>query len=219
MQKRWIKPAALMLVGLGAAAIAADEGFKTLFDGKGPAGWKLNSGGDLPKANVQDDGLNPHRSGGYIVMHEKPYGDFVLDFDYKISKGCNSGVFLRVGEPKDPVNTGLEIAIDDTTGTGLHDTGAFYDLKAAKVNAQKPVGEWNHMTIAAKGPKISVALNGEPVSEIDLGQFAEVGKRPDGSEHKFKKVRIADFDRPGYLGFQDHGQDCWYKNVKIKTAD
>lgn len=209
--------AAVLAIGLGALAGAADDGFKTIFDGKSGAGWKLNSGGDLPKANVQPDGLNPHGSGGYIVMHEKPFGDFTLDFDYKLSKGCNSGVFVRVGEPKDPVYTGLEIAIDDTTGTGLHDTGAFYDLVPANRNAQKPVGEWNHMTVTAKGPKISVVLNGEKVSEIDLSKFNEVGKRADGTKHKFEKVKISDFDRPGYLGFQDHGQDCWYKNVKIKS--
>ena len=218
MLSRLIKSVTILSM-FSIAAIAADDAAKVLFDGTSSSGWKLNIGGDLPKANVQTDGLNPHKSGGYIVIHEKPYGDFVLDFDYKISKGCNSGVFLRVGEPKDPVYTGLEIAIDDTTGTGMHDTGAFYDLKAPKVNAQKPVGEWNHMTITAKGPKIAIVLNGEAVSDIDLSEFKEVGKRPDGSNHKFDKVKIADFARPGYLGFQDHGHDCWYKNVKIKTTD
>lgn len=211
--------AATVLMALGAASLAADEGFKTLFDGKSGTGWKINTGGDLPKANVQADGLNPHGSGGYIVMYEKPFGDCVLDFDYKISKGCNSGVFLRVGDPKDPVYTGLEIAIDDTTGTGMHDSGAFYDLVAPTKNAQKPAGEWNHMTITAKGPKISIVLNEEKVSEIDLSKFTETGKRPDGSPHKFDKVKFADFNRPGFLGFQDHGQDCWYKNVKVKTLN
>ena len=98
--------------------------FKTIFDGTSGDGWITNNGKKpLPKANVQADGLNPHGSGGYIVVHEKPHGDFVLDFDYKLTKGCNSGVFLRVGDLKDPVMTGLEIAIDDTTGTGLHDPG------------------------------------------------------------------------------------------------
>jgi hypothetical protein len=194
---------------------AADDDFKTIFDGNSTAGWVTNTGNPLPTANVQDDGLNPHRSGGYIVMYEKPVGDFILDFDYKISQGCNSGVFLRVGDPKDPVMTGLEVAIDDTKGTGLHDPGAFYDLVPPRVNAQKPAGQWNHMTITARGPKIGVSLNGEEVSRIDLDQWTEPGKRPDGSTHKFGKVVIKEFNRPGYLGFQDHGQDCWYKNVKL----
>ena len=204
-----------LIAALGAAA----DDFITIFDGTSGDGWITNEPRKpLAKANVQEDGLNPHGSGGYIVVHDKPHGDFVLDFDYKISKGCNSGVFLRVGDLKDPVMTGLEIAIDDTTGTGMHDTGAFYDLVAPKVNAQKSAGEWNHMTITANGPKIAIRVNGQDVSSIDLDAFDQPGKRPDGSNHKFGNVTIKDLPRNGYLGFQDHGQDCWYKNVKIKDG-
>ncbi len=75
------------------------------------------------------------------------------------------------------------------------------------------------MTITAKGPKIEIVLNGESVSAIDLDQWPNAGQRPDGSKHKFTKVAIKDMNRAGYLGFQDHGQDCWYKNVKIKDLD
>ncbi|MEO6808609.1 MAG: DUF1080 domain-containing protein [Isosphaeraceae bacterium] len=212
----WTKAGLIGLVVTSAAVALAAEEFTTLFDGKSKDGWVTNHGKPVPAANLQDDGLNPHKSGGYIVMYDKKFGDFVLDFDYKISKGCNSGVFIRVGDPKDPVNTGLEIAIDDTNGTGFHDPGAFYDLVATRLNAQKAAGEWNHMTITAKGPHIKVALNGEDVSAINLDEFDKPGIRPDGSKHKFSKVSIKDFNRPGYLGFQDHGMDSWYKNVKIK---
>ncbi|HEV3166654.1 MAG TPA: DUF1080 domain-containing protein [Isosphaeraceae bacterium] len=200
----------------GGALWAAEEDLKTIFDGKSGAGWSTNTGKPLPKENVQADGLNPHGSGGYIVVYEKPLRNFVLDFDYKLTKGCNSGVFLRVADLKDPVMTGLEVAIDDTTGTGMHDPGAFYDLVAPRVNAQKPAGEWNHMTIVAKGPKIFIRLNKEEVSEIDLDQFKETGKRPDGSPHKFTGVSIKDMNRAGHFGFQDHGSDCWFKSVKLK---
>jgi len=206
------------LLTIGALGAAAD-GTVSIFDGKSPQGWITNKDKKpLAQANVQSDGLNPHRSGGYIVVHDKPRGDFVLDFDYKLSKGCNSGVFIRVGDLKNPVYTGLEIAIDDTQGTGVHDTGAIYDLVAPRVNTQKPLGEWNHMTISAKGPKVEVSVNGEKVSEINVDEFSEPGKRPDGSMHKFK-VAIKDLPRSGYFGFQDHGQDCWYKNIKIQSLD
>lgn len=209
------------LVGLviTTAALAADTEFKTIFDGSSTKGWVTNTGKPLPDANVQPDGLNPHKSGGYIVVHEKPHADFVLDFDYKLSKGCNSGVFVRVGNLKDPVMTGLEIALDDTQGAGMHDSGAFYDLVAPATNAQKATGEWNHMTITAKGANIVVELNGITVSKIDLDQFDKPGERPDGSKHKFSKVAIKDLARSGFLGFQDHGQDCWYKNVRIKDLN
>lgn len=203
----------LALAGVG---LGADEGFKKIFDGKSADRWLIAADNPLPKANVQEDGLNPHKSGGYIVVHDQKHEDFILDFDYKLSKKCNSGVFIRVGDLKDPVMTGIEVAIDDTTERGLHDSGAFYDLVAPRVNAQKPVGEWNHMTITAKGPKIEVVLNGETVSKIDLDEWTIPGTRPDGSKHKFSKVAMKSMIRGGYLGFQDHGQDCWYKNVMVK---
>ncbi|MDG3007302.1 3-keto-disaccharide hydrolase [Paludisphaera mucosa] len=209
--------AALATLALGPLARAGDDQAKPIFDGSSPKGWILTDGKPLPRDFVQKDGLNPHGTGSYIVVYEKKLGDFVADFDYKLSKGCNSGVFIRVNDLKDPVYTGIEIALDDTTGQGYHDPGAFYDLVKPKSNAQKPAGEWNHMTVTAKGPKIAVAINGTEVSKIDLDQWTEPGKRPDGSNHKFEKVAIGKLDHAGYFGFQDHGQDCWFKNVTLKT--
>ena len=201
------------------AAAAAEKEFRVIFDGTSGAGWILCDKKPLPKDNVQTDGLNPHGSGSYLVVHETKFGDFILDFDYKLTKGCNSGVFTRTSDLNDPVNTGIEVAIDDTTGTGMHDSGALYDLVATKVNAQKPAGEWNHMTITAKGPKMAVTLNDKDVSIINLDEWNEPGKRPDGSSHKFANVAIGKLPRAGYLGFQDHGSDCWFKNVKIKELN
>jgi Domain of Unknown Function (DUF1080) len=201
---------------LAVAAAAASGEFKTIFDGSSAAGWILCDKKPVPSGNAQQDGLNPHGTGSYLVVHESKYTDFVLDFDYKLSKGCNSGVFIRVSDLGEPVNTGIEVALDDTTGHGMHDPGAFYDLVAPKENTQKPAGEWNHMTITANGPKMSVVLNGAEVTTIDLDQWTEPGKRPDGSTHKFGDVAIGKLPRTGYLGFQDHGSDCWFKNVKVK---
>lgn len=208
----------LLAVALFAGAAAAP---KVIYNSPADLSqWQLNRDKKpVPVANAQNDGLNPHGSGGYIVMHETPVKDFVLDFEYKLSKGCNTGVFLRVGNPADPVYSGLEIAIDDTTGTGVHDTGAFYDLVAPKANAQKPTGEWNRMVIRAEGPVVTVTLNGQEVSRLDHDEWKEAGQRPDGSAHKFSKVAIRDLNQKGYFGFQDHGQDCWFRNVTLEVLD
>ncbi|WP_235963991.1 3-keto-disaccharide hydrolase [Tautonia rosea] len=209
-----------------AAAIAAtpreetSQDFNTIFDGTNADSWINNANGEpIASTVVQEDGLNPHGVGAYVVLYKEPVKDFVLDFDYKLTPGCNSGIFLRVGNPKDPVMTGLEVAIDDTKGTGFHDSGAFYDLVKPEANTQKSAGEWNHMTITARGPIITVELNGEQINTIDQSQFSESGKRPDGSSHKFRNVAIADLIQEGYFGFQDHGQNCWYTNVRLKKLD
>src|SRR5262249_48091525 len=96
-----------------------------------------------------------------------------------------------------------------------HDTGALYDLVKPSKNVMKPVGEWNHIVITSKGPKIAVELNGEVVTRADLDEWTKPNRRPDGTEHKFD-VAYKDHPRHGYIGLQDHGGDCWYKNIKMR---
>src|SRR5262249_30880757 len=138
-------------------------GWVLLFDGKSLDGWTTSS--QTPsKRPVEDGSLNPHQSGGYMLIHDRIWSDFVLSLDFKISKGCNSGIFIRTYplQPrtgKDVGYNGIEIAVDDTQTSGYHDTGAIYDLVKPTKNAMKPVGEWNHIEITCDNNLISVVLN------------------------------------------------------------
>ena len=189
------------------------DGWILLFDGKTPEGWT-----NLKPANVEDGCINPYKSGNYVTFAKEKYGNFVLACDFKVSKDCNSGIFIRTGEAKDPVQTGIEIQVLDSAGKekmSKHDCGAIYDLVAPTKNTMKPVGEWNHMEITCDKNKIKVALNGEAIAEMDLDQWAEAGKSLDGTKNKFAKA-LKDFPREGLLGFQDHGKPAWFKNIKLK---
>ncbi len=190
------------------AACAAEPKAMDLFNGKDLSGWK-------GKWVVEDAALAWKQGAGDIWTEEK-YGDFVLDFEYKVAKGTNSGVFIRTGNPRDNVQTGLEIQIFDSFGKqpGKHSCGALYDALAASTNAEKPAGEWNRMVIMAKGPKLDIQLNGAKILEADLDKWMEPEKNPDGSKNKFKKA-LKDFPREGYIGFQDHGGAVWYRNIRI----
>jgi len=189
------------------------DGWILLFDGKTPEGWT-----NLKPANVEDGCINPYKSGNYVTFAKEKYGNFVLACDFKVSKDCNSGIFIRTGEAKDPVQTGIEIQVLDSAGKekmSKHDCGAIYDLVAPTKNTMKPVGEWNHIEITCDKNKIKVALNGEAIAEMDLDQWAEAGKSLDGTKNKFAKA-LKDFPREGLLGFQDHGKPAWFKNIKLK---
>jgi hypothetical protein len=189
------------------------DGWILLFDGKTPEGWT-----NLKPANIEDGCINPNKSGNYVTFAKEKYGNFVLACDFKVSKNCNSGVFIRTGDAKDPVQTGIEIQVFDSAGKdkmSKHECGAIYDLVAPTKNTMKPAGEWNHMEITCDKSKIKVALNGEIIAEADLDQWTEAGKSPDGTKNKFTKA-LKDFPREGLLGFQDHGQPCWFKNIKLK---
>ena len=195
------------------------SGWILLFDGKTLDGW-ITSSGQPSKTPVQDGAINPHRSGGYMMIHRKQWSDFTLALDFKLSKGCNSGIFVRTfpltpRAGKDVGFNGIEVALDDTTGTGYHDPGAIYDLARPAKNAMKPAGEWNHIEITCNRNLIEVVLNGEKVTRLDLDQFPQPNLRPDGTPHKFD-VAYRDHPRRGYIGLQDHGSPCWFKNIKIK---
>ena len=217
--------AALLSLATTGAAGAADneltpderrDGWVLLFDGRTPAGW-TNRDKPMPAANVQDGAINPHKAGAYITYFEKPFDDFVLACDFKVSPGANSGIFIRTADQADPVQRGFEIQIHDSAGKPQtrHSCGALYDAVAPSVDANKPAGEWNHIEITATGSVIKVVLNGKPIVEADVGRWTEAGKNPDGTKNKFARA-LKDFPRAGYIGLQDHNAPVWFKNIKVK---
>jgi len=195
------------------------DGWRLLFDGRTLDGWQTSSG--TPSKSPVDDGcLNPHKCGGYMLVHKERWENFALALDFKISKGCNSGVFVRTSSltprpGKDVGFNGIEVAIDDTPGAGYTDTGALYDLARPTKNAMRPAGGWNRMVVTCDRSRITVEVNGEVVTRADLDGFTRPNVRPDGSPHKFD-VAFKDHPRAGYIGLQDHGAPCWFKNVKLK---
>jgi len=218
----------LAAISSGAAAenalTAAEKqaGWLLLFDGKTLEGW-MTSDQKPGRRPVEEGCINPHRCGHYMMVHTQQWSNFTLSLDFKISKGCNSGIFVRTASlkprpGKDVGFNGIEVQILDTTTADYYDTGAIYDLSKPTKNAMKPVGEWNHIEVTCSGSVIDVVLNGEKVNHIDLDQFTEPNKRPDGTPHKFD-VAYKSHPRTGYIGLQDHGADCWFKNIKVRPLN
>jgi len=186
---------------------AADAaGFVPLFNGKDLTGWKTTG-----NWVVEADGsvsLHPRegekgwqRYDAYIAT-EKLYGDFVLDLEFKINAKGNSGVFMRVGDMKEPVKTGFEVQILDTYGLekpGHHDCGGIVGGIGPSKNMVKPAGEWNRYTVTVKGRSVKVVFNGEQVIDTSLDD-----------------IKMADRPNVGQIAFQDEALPVWYRNVRIK---
>jgi len=194
------------------------DGWVLLFDGSSTKGWMTPKEKPLPDSHVQEGSLNPHPC-DYMLTHEKVWDNFKLALDFKISEKCNSGIFIRTfplapRPGKDVGFNGLEVAIDDSKSAGFHDTGAIYDLSKPSKNAMRPAGEWNHIVITCDKNIIEIELNGEQVNRLDLDKWTDKYKRPDGTDHKFD-VAYRDHPRKGHIGLQDHGSNCWYKNIKL----
>jgi hypothetical protein len=191
------------------------KGFSALFNGKNLDGWNAK-----PNGWAVENGILTRKPRSGYIWTKKAYGDFILNVEVKVSKRCNSGIFFRT-DPKNAVQGGFEIQVMDTTGKkklGKHDNGAFYDALAPSANPAKPLGEWNRFVITCKGPNISVSINGTEVVKADLDKWTTGNKNPDGSRNKFKTA-LKDLPRKGHIGFQDHGQDVWYRNIYLKSLN
>jgi hypothetical protein len=226
-----IRFALLCTIALNVSAANADQP-ATVFNGKSleawefaPDSWVIEEDGSMScKMLVTKDknGKQRIKGRGYIWTKEN-YGDFALSLRYKLSEGANSGVFFRT-DKDNPVQGGFEIQLLDNKGfqqvKGKKDpknlNGALYDCQAAKLNPAKPVGRWNELKIKVKGSKLIVNMNDQVVNEVDIDQWGVAGKNPDGSTNKFKTA-LRDLPRTGRIGFQNHGQVVWIKDVTIEA--
>jgi sugar phosphate isomerase/epimerase len=155
------------------------------------------------------------------IWTKERYGNFVLELDWKVPEGGNSGVFIRTGSIENWLNTAIEVQIHATTdGTKHGQCGAIYDCLSPSKDATEPVGQWNHYVIACLDNKIYVDLNGQGIIDMDLDRWTEAGKNPDppGTKNKFSTA-YKDMAREGHLGFQYHGNPVWFRNLKIKSFD
>ena len=239
MQRRWMFVWVILMTALAGFACQADAvdnqltprekkaGWILLFDGKSAKDWMTSKWQPCPE--VLDHGtIDPAKCptlgvGGWDMVYERPWTDFILKLDFKISPHTNSGVMMRIWPLKslpgwDVEYNGLEVQILDSHTAGYYDTGALYDLVKPATNAMKPVGEWNHLEIRCDKNLIDVWLNGTHVNHMDLNQWTQPYDRPDGTENKFN-IAWKYHSRTGYIGLQKHGGNSWFKNIKLKPLE
>ena len=189
------------------------DGWRVLFNAKDLAGWQNASGKEPGAGWVVEKGVLCRKAQAGDIWTKERFGDFVLDLEF-MTKG-NSGIFIRTDNPRDCVQTGIEIQVNRPAGkAGKHSCGAVYDALAPSKEMTKR-DQWNHAVITAVDNKLSITMNGQQIIEMDLNRWAEAGKNPDGSRNKFRTA-LKDFKREGHIGFQDHGGEVSFRNVKIK---
>jgi hypothetical protein len=222
---------ALLLLGFASLALAggpvndhdgltsdeADNGWRSLFDGKTLDGWGIT--GLKSGWAVENGAIACNVRGGGMIYSNDRYKDFMFRGQFKHDPRVNSGIFVRWEDLKDPVQTGMEIQILDSFGKtkpGTHDCGALYDIMGPSVDAVRPAGEWNDIEITCYGPMVRVVLNSQQVINLDLTPWNTPGQNPDGSRNKFKRAYNTMVSE-GHIGFQDHGGRVWFRNLRIKT--
>jgi hypothetical protein len=172
----------------------------TDFDTKG--NWTEKEGGSLHlKPREGESGWK--RYDAYLWFPEQ-YQDFVCQFEFKLGKDGNSGFYFRIGDKSDATKHGFEIQLKDDHGKeklSPHDVGGVIKTSGPKVNAVKPAGEWNTMTVRLKGSKLYVKLNDQVVQQVDM-ETARPADKP--------------LAEKGWIAIQDHGQEFWVRNIQIR---
>ena len=212
-----------------------EEGWRLLFDGKSTDGWRGYLKDSFPEKGwiiedgalkVQGAGTGEAGNGGDIIFDEE-FKDFELSLEWKISEGGNSGIFYLAEEIEgEPIFTSApEMQILDNDRhpdaklgkDGNRKAGSLYDLIPARPQNAKPVGEWNKVSILVYRGTVVHTQNGENVVEYHLwtDEWKEMIK-----DSKFKDwksfLNAGGDDKKGYIGLQDHGDDVWFRNIKIK---
>lgn len=144
-----------------------------------------------------------------FLRYKPVLSDFVLRLEYRMSRGCNSGIGIRAAVPYTtlkpntlPSNVGLEVQLMDDVGKPVTEqsSGAFYGVLAPTRNAQRPADEWCPLEFVCQGDQVRVTLNGEVVQNVRFAAEPKLSKRP----------------LKGYLSLQNHGHDIEFRNVRLK---
>ncbi|HPR33275.1 MAG TPA: DUF1080 domain-containing protein [Prolixibacteraceae bacterium] len=211
------------------------EGWQLLFDGKTTDGWRNYGKETFPNGWIIDgDALMCQGSGrgeagakeGGDILYNKKFSNFHLKMEWKISEGGNSGIFYLGQETPEfdfIWKTAPEMQVLDNAKhpdallgkDGNRQAGSLYDLIPAKPQNTKPAGEWNSAEIICFKGTVVHKQNGETVLEYHLWT-PEWNELVAGSKFPELNPTWADVASEGYIGLQDHGDDVWYRNIKIK---
>lgn len=213
------------------------RGWQLLWDGRTSKGWRSTQSEAFPQEGwvIKDGVLSVEGGGGADIITNRTYGNFVLEVDFLLSEGANSGVKYLVDPvliEQDGTAIGCEYQlIDDENHPAAKSgdlreqqtLGALYDLIPADARLLNEgwssrisfngVGQWNRARIEVRGQKVTHYLNGIKIVEYErdsqmwkaLVAFSKFAKQPGFGEHE-----------QGYILLQDHGDQVSYKNIKLK---
>jgi len=207
------------------------DGWVLLFDGKNFDGWRKCNDTGMPQnwaidQNAMKVGRNNEHPGrgqnGDILYSAKKYKDFELSIDWMIEKEGNSGIFYYVVEyPEKPIYYAApEVQVLDNWYASdnkltNHLAGSLYDILPALPQNARPAGQWNTIVIRVKDGKVTHTQNGVKVVEYELWTpewYDMISKSKFKDWEGFKNGPA----KEGFIGLQDHGYDCWFRNIKIR---
>ena len=220
-------PAAAQAPSTANTLTAAEKaaGWTLLFDGHSLDGWRGYKKADAAGSRwTIDDGsisLPAQTAAGTRagdIISKDTYEQFELSVDWRIAPGGNSGIKYFVLEDRDSAIGHEYQVIDDERHAdakiGPHrQTAAFYDVLPAADRPMKPAGQWNTTRIVVRGQTVEHWLNGKKVLQYELNSPA---LKAAVEKSKFKGIARFGTRQNGHILLQDHGNQVWFRNIKIR---
>jgi hypothetical protein len=210
-----------------------EEGWELLWDGRTTEGWRgARLTGFPEKGWVIEDGIlkvlksdgGESTNGGDIVTVEK-YRNFELKVDFKITHGANSGIKYFVDTELNQgagSSIGCEFQILDDNNhpdaklgvNGNRTLASLYDLIPAPSDKKYRGGFFNTALIKVDGNHVEHWLNDVKVLEYERNtQMWDALV----NYSKYKVWPGFGTAEEGHILLQDHGDEVWFKNIKIKV--
>lgn len=226
--------------------VPVEKGYVVLFNGTSLEGWRGYGMDHLPNCwKIEDGTLHFSRSngneGGDIIFAHK-FKNFELDIEWKVAKGANSGIFylgqelttidqngkknlepLFISAPECQVLDNENHPDAKLGRDGNRMSSSLYDMLPAKPQNAKPYGEWNSTKIVVDNGTVTHYQNGVKVVEYHLWtpEWTQMLQESKFSEKAWPRAfealnNCGGYNHEGYIGLQDHGDDVWYRNIRVK---
>ena len=214
------------------------EGWRAYNGDQMPPGWKIVDGIlTFTTAQILEQDYD-YKGSRDIIYGAEEFDNFELYVEWKIPPGGNSGIFYHVKEGyQGPSLVSPEYQlIDDENYAKIHDltsyntqfgvlnpsdlqdwqkTAADYAMYTPDptIKSLNPAGEWNSTKIVFTPDNVEHWLNGKKVLSFVPWSEDWYKKRNSG---KWNNAQDYGKYKTGYIGFQDHGSNLSFRNIKIK---
>ncbi|MBC7840702.1 MAG: DUF1080 domain-containing protein [Gemmatimonadaceae bacterium] len=182
--------------------------------------WRAWKGDAMPTGWIVTDSMISKDGLVTDLESRAQYANFELEFDWKIGKVGNAGVFYRVTEEYDkPYWSGPEYQLRDKSmdpkGENLLlASGAAYGVYAPPAEVTRPLDEWNSARIVVAGNFVEHWLNGQQVVQYQLSSPEWMAKVKATKFGEFANYGLA---RRGFLSIQgDHPGQLSIRGMRIR---
>jgi hypothetical protein len=206
--------------------IGQQKNEEILFNGKGTSAWLGVKSDKFPEKGWKIEGdelvVNSDKEagrGGDIITKSK-FSSFDLSFEFKLTKGANTGIKYFVKIYPDGSVLGCEYQlIDDFENKDIQNdmdgkrrTASLYELFSPENATLKPAGQWNSGRILVDGKHVEHWLNGTIVLEYERGSEAFLKAK---AQSKFRDIEDFGTMESGHILLQDHGDEAAFRNIRI----